>query len=409
MRRLHPGSRLVVAVTALAALAGALVALLTAPAHHRALPAGGSRFGPPGATARGGGQSLIDAFAPLLAQGEASAGRTGAAGGVTLARAVGRLFVIGVAGQAPTPGALAAVRAHDWGGVVLGRANFSSFARVAALVRAIDATARAAGHDRPLLIARQGGGDSSAFPGLAPASEPQLGAAGRGDLVDGQAQLAARELRALGVQGTLAPFADLGELGGPAQGHAYDSDPRKVSALVVAAVDGYRRGGLISITGHFPGEGAASQDPDAGAATVGLSLPDLLARDIAPFRAVVATAPMIQMSGALYAAFDGVTPATLSADVVSLLRDRLGYRGVIVSGDIGAAAANSATSIGSAAVAALHAGCDLLYLPETAPAAAARAYDAVLVAIRDRRLDAGAIARSLVRVNEITSAYKVRF
>jgi hypothetical protein len=100
---------------------------------------------------------------------------------------------------------------------VLRRSNFISPAQIAALNRAVLAAALAAGHDPPMLIARQGGGDSSAFPGLAPASEPDPGTVGRGDLVNGQAQLAARELRALRADGTPAPVADLGDVAAPAR------------------------------------------------------------------------------------------------------------------------------------------------------------------------------------------------
>jgi beta-N-acetylhexosaminidase len=112
------------------------------------------------------------------------------------------------------------------------------------------------------------------------------------------------------------------------------------------------------------------------------------------------------MSNALYAAFDGVTPASLSPDAVSLLRDRLGYRGVIVSGDLTPATLASGGTVAQAAVTALRAGDDLLYV--TDPARAAAAYDAVLVAIRDRGLDPTAVARSIARVVAIKRAYQIR-
>jgi beta-N-acetylhexosaminidase len=396
--------RRVAALAAVAGAAGAALALLTPSDHRQPLPAGGSRFEQPSSsTSRH--ESLIAALAPLLAQGSrpASAPRAGLT--LSLARGVGQLFIVGVDGKAPTAATLAAARLYDWGAVVLGRANYSSPAQVATLTAAIDAAAHAAGHGRPLVIARQAGGDSSAFPGLAPASEPQLGAVGRADLVNGQAQLAARELLALHVTGTLAPVADLADLAGPAQGRAYGEDPHAVATLVRAAVQGYRRGGLISIAGHFPGEGAASQDPAAGPATVGLRLSDLLARDVVPFRSIVARAPMIQMSDALYAAFDGVTPASLDPNAVSLLRDRLGYRGVIVSGDLSAAAIATGGSVAQAAVAALRAGVDMLYVKD--PARAADAYNVVLTALHDRSLDPTAIARSIARVVAIKRAYRV--
>jgi beta-N-acetylhexosaminidase len=116
------------------------------------------------------------------------------------------------------------------------------------------------------------------------------------------------------------------------------------------------------VPGRFPGEGAAAQDPLAGPATIGLGLDELRARDLRPFAAVAGDVAAMQLSAALYAAFDAVTPATLLPDPVRLLRDRLGFAGVVVSADLGAAIP-AAGGVGDAAVAALRAGCDLLLVP----------------------------------------------
>jgi beta-N-acetylhexosaminidase len=171
-------------------------------------------------------------------------------------------------------------------------------------------------------------------------------------------------------------------------------------------VAGYRAGGLISAVGHFPGEGAASQDPSQGAATVGSLMADLMSHDMRPFAAVAGTAPVIQLSDALYAAFDGVTPATLLPDAVALLRRRLGFAGVVMSGDLLAVTAATGGTVADASVRALKAGCDLLFLPGGATDAEA-AYNAVLAAIRQGELDPQAISRSLARVAALKRLYRV--
>jgi beta-glucosidase-like glycosyl hydrolase len=78
---------------------------------------------------------------------------------------------------------------------------------------------------------------------------------------------------------------------------------------------------------------------------------------------------------------------------------------VIVSGDLGAAAAATSGTIGQAAVAALQAGVDELYLPD--PAGAEGAYNAVLTAVRDGQLDPAAIARSVARLLTLKRAYGI--
>ena len=395
----RPSKRLLAVAVVAAALAGALLAVVQGPAKHKALPQGGSRFG--ASTTVHAGESLIDALAPLLAADPGQAvGRTALNAGV--ARGLAQLFVIGVDGTASTPAMTARLRAHDWGGVVLGRPNFASTAQLASLIAAI----KAAAITPPLIVARQAGGQSNGFPGLPPASEPSLGASGRPDLVAGQAQLVAKDLRPVGVNATLAPIADLAVAGGPDVGRGYGADPSLVTADVRAAVSGYRAGGLISIDGHFPGEGGASQDPMIGAATVGGRMSDLLASDVKPFAAIAGQAPVIELSDALYTAFDGVTPATLLPDAVNLLRQRLQFQGVVMSGDLLAVTAATGGTVADAAVAALQAGCDLLFLPGGATDAEG-AYNAVLAAIRQGKLDPQAVARSLERVAALKKTYGV--
>jgi beta-N-acetylhexosaminidase len=93
------------------------------------------------------------------------------------------------------------------------------------------------------------------------------------------------------------------------------------------------------------------------------------------------------MSNAVYVAWDGVTPATILPDAVGLLRRELRFRGTVVSADLGATTVVYPLTLQAAAVQALRAGCDLLYLPDTAKDQE-RAYQGVLKAVRS-----GAISR----------------
>ncbi len=230
-------------------------------------------------------------------------------------------------------------------------------------------------------------------------SGPELADSGA-DAVAGDAYDAGRQLRALGIGLNFAPRADLAVAGGPAQTLAFSDEPGPTARFTRAAVDGYRRGGVAAVVGNFPGEGAAAQDPNEGPAPVGLTLDELRARDMQPF-AVVArgkqAAPAMQLSNAVYSAFDGVTPATLLPEVVSELRKRLGFRGAIVSGDLVAVTATTGTSVGEAAVTALQAGCDLLLVPG-GRSEQDEAFRAVTTAVRRGEISADRIAEALRRV-----------
>jgi beta-N-acetylhexosaminidase len=250
------------------------------------------------------------------------------------------------------------MRERAWGVVLVGDANYESPSQLRDVTDAITRAARRGEQVAPLFAA-----DPEALGNLGPAPAPEIGLEGTPADAQAEARDAATRLREVHVALALAPSADLSVGGGPAEARAFSDDPAEASAMVAAAVRGWAEGSVIATPGRFPGEGAASQDPLVGPATVGLSVDELLARDVKPFVAAVkAGAPAIQMSAALYAAWDGVTPATVLPEAVRLLRDSTGFKGAVVSADLVAVTATGATSIARAAVDAINAGCDLLVI-----------------------------------------------
>jgi beta-N-acetylhexosaminidase len=321
---------------------------------------------------------------------------------VAAARAAARLFLVGLGGTQAPPDVLQSFAQHEWGGVVLEPGNGVSPQQVADLIGTIQGTARSAGHVPPLVAASQLGGERDAVP---IGSRPQADAATPAQALTA-AVGAAKALRPLGVRMVLAPDADIALAGGPWEGLAFSDDPATVSAMVTSAVAGWKVGKVAPAPGHFPGEGAASGDPSMEAATVGLSLDELKARDLQPFAAIAKHAPAIQLSAATYVAFDGVTPATLLREVVRLLRDDLGFGGVIVSGDLAAASLTGGDSIAELAVRAVKAGVDLVWIPGDVAAQDA-AWRAVVRALRDGTIPASRVADALARVSKLRADYGV--
>jgi beta-N-acetylhexosaminidase len=177
----------------------------------------------------------------------------------------------------------------------------------------------------------------------------------------------------------------------------FSDDFRVVSRLAAAAVEGWRAGGVVPAVGHFPGQGSASEDPDVANATVGQTIGALRARDVRPFAAVARRAPVIVMSNAVYAGWDGVTPATALPDAFALLRRDLRYRGAIMTADLAATAPVLGTGVGDAAVQALEAGADILYVGGR-PAQQEDAYRAILRAVRTKRISRARLQLSVQRV-----------
>jgi beta-N-acetylhexosaminidase len=309
------------------------------------------------------------------------------------------VLLIGFRGTLRDTPFLERLAAIPYGGLLLTENNYEQPQQLSGLTSKLQEVAREAGHPAPLIAAQQEGGEFNAFGNLAPDGQVDVGEGSREDIAS-SARTTAEQLKALGVGVNLAPNADLAVAGGPGQGRAFGASPEKVAGAVKATVGEYNEVGVAAAVGPFPGTGAASQDPNAGPAPVGLSLEDLREGDLKPFAAVATgagRAPAMQMSNAIYLAFDGVTPATLLPDAVKELRDRLDFDGAIISADLVATTATSGGTVGEAAVDALQAGVDMLVIPGGRPQQD-QAFRAVVAAVRSGDLSAGRLRDALERI-----------
>ncbi len=190
-----------------------------------------------------------------------------------------------------------------------------------------------------------------------------------------------QQLRALGINTDDAPVVDVNTnprntADGP---RAFGDRPDAVGRLAVAAVRGFQRAGVAATAKHFPGLGSTTVNTDHGVAVTRRTRAQLLATDVAPFRAVVAAGADLVMTGHVVApAVDpSGAPASLSAPVVTgLLRDDLGYDGVVTTDSLDAAAL-AGIPPGQAAVRAVLAGNDQLLMPADLGAAVRAVTDAV--------------------------------
>ncbi len=408
MSRLPPRARLAAVVAAVVlVLGGAIFVLLGRGGGDEPVTQAGSRFGSDDESDRGG--TLIDRLAPVLTAG-APGRRTGPDPAPPSADelrrapgdAVAGLFVVGFRGKLRDTEFFDRLAARAYGGVLLTNANYDQPQQLSGLTSKVQEVAREAGHPAPLVAAQQEGGDFSAFGNLEPLGQVDVGEGNR-DAIRASAQRASAQLKALGVSLNFAPNADIAVAGGPGQGRAFSDVPSKVTSAVKTTVAAYNRNGVAAAVGPFPGDGAASQDPNAGPAPVGLGLEQLREADMTPFAAVAGgrnAAPAMQMSNAIYVAFDSVTPATLMPDAVEELRDRLGFDGTIVSADLVATTATTGGTVGAAAVEALKAGVDLLVVPG-GRAQQDEAYRDVVAAVRSGDIPAARIVDALRRIAKL--------
>jgi beta-N-acetylhexosaminidase len=287
---------------------------------------------------------------------------------MTLERKVGQLMSVAFHGTRITSSLEGMIRDRGIGGVTLYSENFTDAAGLAKLVADLDRIAREA-RSLPLFfeIDQEGGPvirinkGATILPGqmaLAATADPERS-------VRTAAAIIAAELRALGVNWNFAPVADVNdEPTNPIIGNrAFSSDPARVSALVSAAVRAYTAAGLFCCAKHFPGHGSTTTDSHTGLPEIDADRATLERVQLAPFRAAIAAGvPAIMSAHIVVPALDATPelPVTLSKAVMTdLVRDTLGFRGLVVTDDLEMGALRS---VGEAAAGlrALQAGADYL-------------------------------------------------
>ena len=275
------------------------------------------------------------------------------------------MLVIGVAGTELT------TQERDWlqhdacAGVILFTRNFASKAQVAELSHAIREAA-----PRPQLVCvdQEGGRVQrfregySALPSLEGfgrmyASDPVAAL----ELAQEHAWLMASEVRASGVDLSFAPVVDLGRGNRAIGNRAFSDDPQVVAEFTRAYVRGMHAAGMAATLKHFPGHGSVLEDTHFDDAVDDRPLDEIRALDLVPFVAgIEAKADAVMMAHVVYPQV-APEPAGYSPLWINrILREEMGFRGVVFSDDIGMAAAFSAGGIKSRIDAHLDAGCDVV-------------------------------------------------
>ncbi|WP_428949989.1 glycoside hydrolase family 3 protein [Streptomyces sp. cg35] len=341
---------------------------------------------------------------------------------MTLEEKVGQLFMIEVAGQdafrvseaaaalnrrrygVATPAEV--LRKYAPGGVIYfsarGDDNLASPRQIARLSDGLQRASRSA-TGLPLIISvDQEGGAVSRMP--TPPATPQpgnmaLGATWSPSDARRSYEITGAELHACGITADHAPVADVNvNPANPVIGvRSFGASPQAVSTFVQAAIKGLHRGGVAVTAKHFPGHGDTDTDSHFGLPRITHSRSQLDAIDLPPFRAAVAAGVDLIMTAhiSVPALDPTLVPATMSHAVVTgLLREELGFDGLIVTDALDIQGASKQFPPDKAAVTALAAGVDMLVLSPDLPLAHA----AVVDAVRSGRISASRLDASVVRI-----------
>ena len=302
-----------------------------------------------------------------------------------LAARAGQVLLVGLPGVTePSHPLVGEVLDAHAGGVLLTGANVSSAAQVRRLVDGIRSRA-----GRPLVVATdEESGRVSAFRKvLGPGPSPRRLA--RTSTPAGARRFAAgvgARLAALGVDLDLAPVADLaaGPAGGIVGDRSFSGDPDTVTRYALAYARGLSAGGVRPTAKHFPGHGPTPTDTHDSLPTVDVTLPDLAAKDLRPFAALIGEGvPAVLVGHVAYTSL-GAMPASLSPAAYRLLRES-GFRGVAITDSLDMGAVHPRWSFPDAAVQAVRAGTDAVLSADGRPTRTMR--DALVRAVHSGQLD----------------------
>lgn len=285
------------------------------------------------------------------------------------------------------------------GGVILFARNYEDPEQLAALTAAVRGL-----RDPPLLVAvdQEGGRVQrfrDGFTRLPPAG--YFGLLHRRDPAQACAAaraagwLMAAELRAVGVDFSFAPVLDLDRgISRVIGDRAFAADAERVSDLAAAWTAGVREAGMAAVGKHFPGHGGVAADSHAELPEDPRPYPDIAGADLVPFERLIRQGLEAVMPAHVRYPQADPNPAGFSSFWLRrVLREHLGFQGVVFSDDLDMAAAAAAGGYAERAGAAREAGCDVLLICNNRPGALA-----VLASLGDDHGDAAGPTRRCPRL-----------
>ena len=310
---------------------------------------------------------------------------------LTLEEKIGQLFII-----APDGDWEHQLRTFRPGGVVL----FSRHTPTLAATMQILERVRILSPLPPLLAVDQEGGRVSRLPFATSIPTARKISTLSDPAAKNLGVLVGRELRALGFNLNFAPVLDVDtRTDNPVIGdRSYSADPYEVARLGRAYIQGLHDAGIATSAKHFPGHGDTNADSHLVLPRVELSQERLETVELLPFRAaILAKTDSIMVAHVSYPAWDSRTnwPASLSRPIVTdILRNELGYTGLIITDAMNMKAVSNSFPSGVAAKTAFQAGVDIILMPEDFPAA----YAAMLQAVRSGEIPGSRLDESVRRI-----------
>lgn len=274
---------------------------------------------------------------------------------------LGQMVMIGIQGTKVDDDSLYMLNQYHMGGVILFDRNMENPEQVKQLTSDLQAQSN---EKVPLFIGiDEEGGDvvRMAEKLTPPPSQKEIGATGDIEQAKTWAIKTAKSLKDMGINVNFAPVADVGSN----DKRSYSTDTNTVIDFVRAATKGYQQENIIYSLKHFPGIGKGRVDSHVDSSSIDVAKEVLMAEDILPFKTIIdGNEPndyFILVSHLKYPALDEEYPASLSSKIMTdLLRNELGYKGIIITDDMEMGAVANHNDFRSIGVKAVKAGADIV-------------------------------------------------
>lgn len=334
---------------------------------------------------------------------------------LTLEQRVAQLFVVNLYGEKLTDAGRDFLRQWQPGGVVLLPENITTPEAIVALTNSYQQTITEQ-RGLPLFVTvdQEGGMISHLRDGFTVFPVPALLTATQDVGLAERVGLAmAQEMLAVGVNMDLAPVADLEtNPNNPIiRRRAFGNDPVMTSPILAGFIRGMQTGGVMATAKHFPGHGDSSGDSHVGLPVIGLSRERLESVELVPFRAAIESGvSTVMVAHIYYPALEPEKnlPASLSKRVVTgLLREEMGFDGLIITDALDMDAIDTVYSYPQAAVQAIKAGVDLVIAAHVSLEAEAAGIQAVIDAVKSGTISEERINESVRRILDAKAHYGI--
>lgn len=274
---------------------------------------------------------------------------------------LGQMVMIGIQGTKVDDDSLYMLNQYHMGGVILFDRNMENPEQVKQLTSDLQAQSN---EKVPLFIGiDEEGGDvvRMAEKLTPPPSQKEIGATGDIEQAKTWAIKTAKSLKDMGINVNFAPVADVGSN----DKRSYSTDTNTVIDFVRAATKGYQQENIIYSLKHFPGIGKGRVDSHVDSSSIDVAREVLMTEDIIPFKTIIDENDpndyFILVSHLKYPALDEEYPASLSSKIMTdLLRNELGYKGIIITDDMEMGAVANHNDFRSIGVKAVKAGADIV-------------------------------------------------